>query len=248
MTAAGVRLFANKIIKYSDWNRQYIPIMSKLQTMSPLPTLASFDLLNPLDNSGNGFEVKPGGGQIQYWGLHYDKGVKPSPTTLVKPGQGAVSFLTAFRLSSLSRYINILNCRNTTENNGHGFSFYYSGELLMSYVYPSGSLGTISLGNIAQPEIDKWYVAAGVFNPADGSASVRVSELGLRYGVLGDNVAQGQTLDTPLHLGGDPNGSTTSSMLGDVAFAAVYDGAFTIEQRDTMPDVGLEVLADRGLL
>ncbi|CAI1593751.1 LamG domain-containing protein [Serratia quinivorans] len=248
MSANGVRLFANKIIRYSDWNREYVTIQSKLQSLSPLPTIASFDLLNPLDNSGNGYEVKQGGAKIQYWGLHYDNGAKASATTLVKPGQGAVSFMTAFRLSSLSRYINILNCRNTAADNGHGFSLYYSGELLMSFAYPSGSVGTISLGNIAQPEVNKWYVAAGVFDPAGGTASVRFSEIGLRFGVLGDNVAREQTLDTPLHIGGDPNGSTTSSMLGDVAFAAIYDGAFTTEQRDTMPVVGLEILADRGVL
>ncbi|CAI2530653.1 Uncharacterised protein [Serratia ficaria] len=244
----GVRIFCNEIIPITDWNHDFETINSKLQKKSPLPAIASFDLMNPLDNARNGYTVNQGGAQVQPWGLHYENGAKPSPTTLVKPGQGAVSFMTAFRLSSLSRYINILNCRNTTANNGHGFNLYYSGELLMSYSYQSGNVGTISLGVLQQPEINTWYVAAGVFNPAGGSASVRFSELGLRYGDISGNTALNQSLDTALHIGGDPGGSTTSSMLGDVAFAAIYDGAFTVEQRDSMPAVGLEVLKDRRLI
>jgi hypothetical protein len=245
MAGKGMRFSSGKIIKFTDWNREYVRVDSKLQKMSPLPTIASFDLLNPLDNSGNGYEVKQGGGQVQYWGLHYDNGAKPSVSTLVKPGQGAVSFLTAFRLSSLSRYINIFNCRDTTAGSGHGFNLYYSGGLLMSFVYESGTLGTVSLGTVAAPEIGKWYVAAGIFDPVNKVASVEFTELGLRFGPAGG--ATNRTLDTAFNIGGDPSGSTTSSMIGDIAFSAVYDGAFTKEQRGGMLDVGLEVLSDRGL-
>ncbi|WP_413502499.1 LamG-like jellyroll fold domain-containing protein [Serratia proteamaculans] len=245
---SGVRIFCNEIIPITDWNHDFETINSKLQSKSPLPTIVSFDLMNPLDNARGGYLVSQGGAQVQPWGLHYENGAKPSPTTLVKPGQGAVSFLTAFRLSSLSRYINILSCRDTTENNGHGFNLYYSGELLMSFAYSSGAIGTISLGELLQPEVDKWYAAAGVFDPAGGTASVRFSELGLRYGSVSGNTPLDQTLNTAMMIGGDHNGKTTSSMIGDIAFAAIYDGAFTTEQRDTMPAVGLEVLKDRHLI
>ncbi|WP_234008581.1 LamG domain-containing protein [Serratia sp. MYb239] len=247
MAGNGVRLFANKIIRYNDWNRMYVPIQSKLQTLSPLPAIGSLDLLNPLDNSGNGFEVKQGGATINYWGLHYESGAKPSATTLTKPGQGAVSFLTAFRFASLNRYTNIFSCRNETAGEGHGFNLYWSGDLLMGFAYPSGEVRNISGGDVAQPELNKWYVAAGTFDPVNRKASVLFSELGLRFGDLGDNIAADQTLSTPLHIGGGPEGKTTSSMHGDVAFTAVYDGAFSVEQRTAMIDVGLEVLADRGL-
>ncbi|CAI2527866.1 LamG domain-containing protein [Serratia ficaria] len=244
MAGKGMRFASGKIIKFTDWNREYVRVDSKLQKMSPLPTIASFDLLNPLDNSGNGYQVKQGGGQVQYWGLHYENGAKPSVTTLVKQGQGAVSFLTAFRLTAMNRYINIFSCRAT----GAGFNFYFSDQLLMAFIYPSGTPGTIASGDVGRPELDTWYVASGVFDPVNRTASVRIGDLGLRFGNIGDSMPTNTTLDTALHIGGDPNGSITSSMSGDIAFTAIYDGAFTTEQRDAMVSVGMDVLTDRGLI
>ena len=50
----GVRILCNQIIPVTDWNHDYVTIPSTLESQSPLPTLTSFDLLNPLDNSGTG--------------------------------------------------------------------------------------------------------------------------------------------------------------------------------------------------
>lgn len=241
---SGVRILCNQSPARTDWKRDYIVIQSKLATKSPLTAIASFDLWNPLDNSGNGYLVNPGGAKIQPWGLHYDDGASPSKTTLTKSGQGAVSFIVAFRLSRLDRYINIFSNRTT----GVGFNLYYSAGMYMSYIYPSGTPGTIASAGVLTPEIDKWYVAAGVFDPVNKTASVRISDLGLQYGPIGTSFPANNLLDTPVSIGGDPNGSTTSSMAGDVAFLAFYDGAFSTEQRDAIVDVGLEVLRDRALI
>ncbi|CAI2511587.1 Uncharacterised protein [Serratia ficaria] len=245
---SGLRLFCNEIIPITDWNHEFETVNSKLQTKSPLATIASLDLMNPLDNSRNGYRVQQGGAQVRPWGVHYDDGAKPSPTTLIKTGKGAVSFLTAFRFDALNRYTNIFSCRNDKADNGHGFNLYWSGDLLLAYAYPSGAVRTISGGDVGQPELNKWYVAAGVFDPQAGTASVQFSELGLRYGSLGGTVAADRTLDTAMHIGGNPEGATTSSMRGDIAFCAVYDGAFSIEQRAAMIAVGQEVLQDRHLI
>lgn len=37
-------------------------------------------------------------------------------------------------------------------------------------------------------------------------------------------------------------------MLGDIAFVALYDGAFTQAQREAMVVVGQDVLQERGLI
>lgn len=241
---AGTRIFCNQIISVPDWNREYVTVKSKLESESPLSTLASFDLLNPLDNSGNGYTVTPRGGKIRDWYLHYDDGAVPSLTNLTKPGTGAVSFITALRFSALNRYINILNCRVA----GAGFNLYYSRALLMSYMYESGATNGITQGDITQPEVDKWYVACGVFDAVNKVASVRFSDLGLLYGNIGASFPSNTVLDSPLCIGGGIDGSTTSSMVGDIAFAAFYEGAFTATQRDAMIDVGLDVLRKRKLI
>ncbi|CAI0909701.1 LamG-like jellyroll fold domain-containing protein [Serratia ficaria] len=238
----GVRVFCNQVIPTTHWEHDYVTISSKLQRKSPLPTIASFDLLNPLDNSGNGYRVEPRGGQINPWGLHYDNGARPSVTTLVKPGQGAVSFAVAFKLDAANRYINIISNRTK----GVGFNFYYSGGFYMSYIYPSGTPGTIAGGGAIVAKVGKWYVAVGIFDPVNKTASVRISDAGLQYGTIGPSFPGNTSLDAAVSIGGDPNGLTTSSMHGDIAFVAYYDGAFGPEQRDLMADVGLEVLGDRG--
>lgn len=241
---AGVRIFCNQVIPVTDWNHDYVVIKSKMETKSPLPTLVSFDLLNPLDNSGHGYTVQPKGGQIKDWGLHYENNAVPSTTNFVKTGQGAVSFMTAFKLSAKNRYINILSNRV----NSAGFNLYYSAGIYLSYIYPSGTTGTIAAGGVIDVDVDKWYVAVGVFDPVSKTASVRISEAGLQYGPIGTGFPENTSLDKEVSIGGDPNGLTTSSMYGDIAFVAYYDGAFTTDQRDNMVNVGLEILRDRGLI
>lgn len=240
---AGTRILCNQVIPVTDWNHDYVTIKSKLESKSPLPTIASFDLLNPLDNSGNGYTVKPNGGQIRDWGLHYPNGAKPSETDLVKAGQGAVSFIVAFRLDANNRYIHILSNRVRSA----GFNFYYSGGFYMSYIYPSGTAGTIAAAGVLTAEVGKWYVAVGVFDPVTKAASVRISDVGLQYGPIGASFPENTSLDAAVSIGGDTNGLTTSSMYGDIAYAAYYDGAFTATQRDEMVAVGREVLQERGL-
>lgn len=241
----GVRILCNQIIPVTDWNHDYVTIPSALESQSPLPTLTSFDLLNPLDNSGNGYTVTPRGGQIRDWGLHYDNGALPSLTNFAKAGHGAVSFITAFRLSSLSRYTNIINNRSA----GKGFNVYYNSGLYLACIKPDGTVTKIiSQGTVSVPEINKWYVASGVFDPVGKVASVRFDTLGLRYDNLDAWIPENTSLDTPLSIGGDPTGSTTSSMVGDIAFVAFYEGAFTATQRDEMVSVGREVLRERGLI
>lgn len=241
---SGVRILCNQIIPVTDWNHDYVTVASKLMSGSPLPALACFDLLNPLDNSGHGYKVTPRGGQIRDWGLHYDDGAIPSITDFAKAGQGAVSFITAFKLNEIDRYITILSNQIT----GAGFNLYYSAGFYMAYIYPSGSPGTIAGAGVINGETDKWYVACGTFDSVNKTASVRISDAGLQYGTIGTNYPANTVLDNPLVIGGGPNGSTTASMNGDIAFAAYYDGAFTASQRDAMISVGQQVLRDRGLI
>ncbi|WP_335952260.1 LamG-like jellyroll fold domain-containing protein [Klebsiella michiganensis] len=241
---SGTRIFCNQIIPVTDWNHDYVTVPSVLESQSPLPTLACFDLLNPLDNSGHGYTVSPGGGQVRDWGLHYENGALPSKTDFSKSGQGAVSFITAFKLSDLSRYTHIISNRVK----GGGFNLYFNNGLYMSVIYPSGNTVIVYEGSVLMPEVDKWYVAAGIFDPANNNVRVQFSDLGVRLGSIGTTFPTNASLLAPLVIGGDTTGSTTSSMLGDIAFVALYDGAFTATQRDAMISVGRTVLQWRGLI
>lgn len=60
----------------------------------------------------------------------------------------------------------------------------------------------------------------------------------MRYGSIGGSFPANTVQDATLSIGGGPDGSTISSMAGDTAFVAVYDGAFTAKQRDAMIPVG----------
>ena len=101
---------------------------SALESQSPLPTLACFDLLNPLDNSGHGYTVSPGGGQVRDWGLHYDEGALPSKTDFSKSGQGAVSLSPRLNYLRWSRTTHIISNRVA----GGGFNLYFNNGLYMS--------------------------------------------------------------------------------------------------------------------
>ncbi|EPG7345271.1 TPA: hypothetical protein N3322_002375 [Klebsiella pneumoniae] len=241
---SGTRIFCNQIIPVTDWNHDYVTVPSVLESQSPLPTLACFDLLNPLDNSGHGYTVNPGGGQVRDWGLHYEDGALPSKTDFSKSGQGAVSFVTAFKLSDLSRYTHIISNRVK----GGGFNLYFKDGLYMSVIYPSGNTVIVDEGSVLMPEVDKWYVAAGIFDPANNNVRVQFSDLGVQLGSIGTTFPANASLLAPLVIGGDTTGSTASSMLGDIAFVALYDGAFTQAQREAMVVVGQEVLRERGLI
>ncbi|SWU66214.1 hypothetical protein [Klebsiella pneumoniae] len=241
---AGVRILCNQIIPVTDWNHDFVTVKSKLESKSPLPTLASFDLLNPLDNSGHGYTVSPNGGQIRDWGLNYLSGAAPSSTDLVRTGQGAVSFIVAFKLDSIVREFNILS--NIAP--GVGFNFYYGGGFYLGFTYPSGTAGKISAGGIIAAEVGKWYVAVGVFDPVSKTASVRISDAGLQFGPIGTGFPSNTSLDAPMGIGGKPGGATNTSMFGGIAFAAFYDGAFTATQRDAMVSVGMDILQERGLV
>lgn len=239
---AGVRILCNTVIPVTDWNHEYVTIKSKLESGSPLPTLACFDLLNPLDNSRHGYRVNPRGGQVRDWGLHYDNNAVPSTTDFIRPNTNAVSFITAFKLDRKDRYINILNNRGPAK----GFNLYYSGGLYMSYLYPSGRPGTISAAGAVDVDVDTWYVAAGAFDSVSKTASFMVGDK-LQYGTIGTGYPEGAVLAANMHIGGGLDLSTTSSMAGDIAFAAFYDGAFTVEQRAAAVALGRQVLRDRNL-
>lgn len=241
---AGTRILCNQVIPVTDWNHEYVTIRSKLESGSPLPTLACFDLLNPLDNSGHGYRVTPRGGQVRDWGLHYDNNAVPSTTDFKLPNKGAISFITAFKLDRKDRYINILNNRDTAK----GFNFYYSGGLYMSYIYPSGTPGTIAAGGVVDVDVGTWYTAVGVFDAVNKVASVRIGADKLQYGTIGDGYPATDVAALAMNIGGGANLATTSSMAGDIAFATFYDGAFTTLQRDAMVSVGNQVLRDRGLI
>lgn len=241
---SGTRIFCNQIFSVTDWNHDYVTVPSVLESQSPLPALACFDLLNPLDNSGHGYTVSPGGGQVRDWGLHYEDGSLPSKTDFSKSGQGAVSFVTAFKLSALSRYTHIISNRVA----GGGFNLYFNNGLYMSVIYPSGNTVIVSDGTVSKPEVNTWYVASGIFDPANNNVRVQFSDLGVRLGSIGTDFPANASLLAPLVIGGDTTGSTTSSMLGDIAFVALYDGAFTQAQREAMVVVGQDVLRERGLI
>ncbi|WP_407245737.1 LamG-like jellyroll fold domain-containing protein [Klebsiella pneumoniae] len=134
-----------------------------------------------------------------------------------------MSFITAFKLSTLSRYTHIISNRVA----GGGFNLYFNNGLYMSVIYPSGNTVIVGEGSVIMPEVDKWYVAAGIFDPANNNVRVQFSDLGVRLGSIGTTFPANASLLAPLVIGGDTTGSTTSSMLGDIAFVALYDGAFT---------------------
>jgi hypothetical protein len=89
---------------------------------------------------------------------------------------------------------------------GAGFNFYYSAGLYISYIYPSGATGTIAVGGVIDVDVGKWYVAVGVFDPVNKTASVRISDAGLQYGTIGAGFPENTSLDVPLTIGGDPIG------------------------------------------
>lgn len=241
---AGVRIFCNKIVPVSDWNHEYVIMPSDLITRSPLPALASFDLLNPLDNSGHGFKVDSGGGKVHDWGLHFENGVAPAVTDLKKAGVGAISFVVAFRFSDISRFMHILSNRIS----GAGFRFFYNAGFYLGITYPSGASTSLSAGGFIPAVKDKWYVAAGVFDPVRKSAAVQIRDAGVQYGDIGTAFPANTALDHALYIGGDTTANPSQTMIGDIAFVAVYEGAFSTQQRDDMVGIGMVILKERGLV
>ncbi|WP_407250796.1 hypothetical protein [Klebsiella pneumoniae] len=88
-----------------------------------------------------------------------------------------MSFITAFKLSTLSRYTHIISNRVA----GGGFNLYFNNGLYMSVIYPSGNTVIVDEGSVIMPEVDKWYVAAGIFDPANNNVRVQFSDRGAAW-------------------------------------------------------------------
>lgn len=245
MKMTGIQIVCNTPLRGGDWDGEFIQIKSKLQTMSPLPAMACFDLLNPLDNSPSGFKItNKGSAKIEPWGVTFPNGSNAISTDCAKEGVEAVSFLVGFNLAGPARYTHIFGNKTA----GVGFNFYNAGgRILMAYQYADGSTGNISAGDNIAPEFNKWYVACGVFDMKNKKASFRVGGAGLGFADIGESMPTDAVMNNPLFIGGNPGATTGSTMSGGVAFLSIYDGAFSATQRDAMIAVGREVLTDRGL-
>ncbi|MBU8940187.1 LamG domain-containing protein [Klebsiella quasipneumoniae] len=237
---AGVRILVNKQIPLTDWNHEFVPVRSALTDDAGLTPLAVFGLLNPIDDSGNGYKVTKAGGVIKTYGLDYQAATGGSGTDYV-PAESAFTVLVAFKIDNLSEFGNIINCLNLTAGNGSGFSLAYSNtdnKLQLRVAYASGGQSTNAFTDtIVQ---GKWYSLVFTFTPGAWRAQLNTGSV-----VLGGNESNPVPVPaSPLLIG---KSSTTGAFTGSVGFVAVYDGVMTIEQCGNAITIASEVMSNRGV-
>ncbi|HGT2349427.1 TPA: LamG-like jellyroll fold domain-containing protein [Klebsiella variicola] len=237
----GTRILINADGVITNWSKQHFePVNSPLSAI-PNPKVA-FDLLTPVDNSRHGFTVQQGVQTLQPYGLHFP-GTAGSQTTFSEAGLLGLSFLTAFRLSAIDTFQYVMDCRDLTAGNGHGFAITYNptGQRLELRVgWPDGSQG-IYYATGRTILANKWYVACGVISPnrnhkltlSDGTA-IAASPTGYLANVAG----------TPLMLGASAAGS--SMLKGDIGFVGAWGNEFSAGDITNAIALGTSIMTGRG--
>ncbi|SVS35201.1 LamG-like jellyroll fold domain-containing protein [Klebsiella pneumoniae] len=239
--ADGTRILINADGVITDWAKQHFePVASPLSAISN-PKVA-FDLITPLDNSRHGFTVQQGVQTLQPAGLHFP-GTAGSQTTYSEDGLAGISFLIAFRFTTLDAFHFVIDNRDLTAGNGHGFAICYNPtgtRLELRVSWSDGSQG-IYYQSGKTIVANKWYVACGVISPnrnhkltlSDGTA-IAASPTGYLANVAG----------TPLMLGASVAGS--SMLKGDIGFFGAWGGEFLAGDIAAALSLGKSIMTARG--
>ncbi|MBU8939695.1 hypothetical protein [Klebsiella quasipneumoniae] len=236
---SGVRIFCNSVIPVDSWDHDFVVVPSRLVSDIPLPTLVSFDLFNPLDNSGNGNTVTKAGGIIKpLGGLGFTRAGKGSTTDFIA-NTDAISVLCAVKPESVGEFSTFLDCRNLTPGEGSGFAVDFSSTesvIRLQVIYPSGN-------SVAYPFPT---FVAGEWNVLCITLSAAAMRGENQHGEIIANDFTGAINLTrwtqSLLLGQGVSGGTCD---GSVGFVAVYDGILTPTQRKEAIQTGLAVITSR---
>ncbi|MBK0000278.1 hypothetical protein [Erwinia sp. S38] len=236
---SGLRLVSNKFIPLTSWDHDFVVVNSRLVDDIPLPCLAAFDLLNPLDNSGHGWKATKGGGVIRNYGLDFTRTGGGGSTDFIA-SKDAVSVLCAVKPNTYDAFSTFLDCRNVTAGSGSGFCIDFSPNdraVRVQVVYPSGTGVSYRSPTFVENE---WNILCITLS----SASLRIEN---QHGDVVPNEFTSPINITrwaiPMLMGQGVSGGTCD---GSVGFFSVYDGYMTPAQRKSAIAVGKEIMASRA--
>ncbi|MEJ4043909.1 hypothetical protein [Erwinia sp. SLM-02] len=234
----GLRILCNKVIPLDSWDHDFVVVKSPLVDDIPLPCLASFDLFNPLDNSGHGWKVTKGGGVIKNYGLDFTRQGGGASTDFIA-SKDAISVLCAVKPNSFDAFSTFLDCRQMTEGSGSGFCVDFSPNdkaVRVQVVYPSGTGVSYRSPTFVENE---WNILCITLS----AESLRMEN---QHGDVVPNEFTSPINIThwvrPLIIGQGVSGGTCD---GSVGFVAVYDGFLTPAQRKAAIRTGIEVINSR---
>lgn len=236
---SGVRILCDKDIPVDSWDYEFVVVGSKLVSEISSQCLVDFDLLNPLDNSGNGWTVTKGGGIIKPYGLGFTRSGGGAQTDFAS-NSDAISLLCAVRPNSTTAFSTFIDCRTLTVGSGSGFRVVYDqsqNKIRVQIVYPSAAVAYYTFQTFVSGEWDIICITIS-------SSSLRIENQ--RGEVLQVDFSSTINLTkwaVPMILGQDVSGGTCD---GGVGFVAVYSGAMTPAQRKAAITVGSEIMASRA--
>lgn len=234
---SGVRIFCNSYIPVDNWDHEFVVVNSRLVSENPLPALVSFDLLNPLDNSGNGHKVTKAGGIIKPYGLDFNRANGGAATDFIA-NKDSISVLCAVKVNGTDAYNTFIDSRTINSGTSSGFAVDFSSatqKLRLNLPYPSGSNITFPFPTLATG----WNVLCFTLSPMAIRGENQLGEVFFYDFANPMNVGKWAS---PLRLGESVTGGTCD---GSVGFVAVYDGYWTPEQRKAVIKTGIDVMASR---
>lgn len=236
---SGIRLVCDEFIPVTSWDQEFVVVNTPLVDDIPLPCIVSFDLFNPLDNSGNGFLVSKAGGIIKPYGLDFKRDTGGSSTDFTAD-ESAITLLCAVRPNSTGTYSVFLDSLITTAGAGSGLSIDYSatGKIRVRGAYPSGSLAIYEFPTALTAG---WNIICLSVSEKTIRAINQESEV---IGATTTGSFNSAKWAAPLSLGKSNLGSGTCD--GSVGFVSVYRGSMTDEQMKSAIAVGAAVMASRN--
>ncbi|MEL5644716.1 hypothetical protein [Serratia bockelmannii] len=236
---SGVRIFCNSYIPVENWDHEFVVVNSRLVSENPLPALVSFDLLNPLDNSGNGHKVTKAGGIIKPYGLDFNRANGGSVTDFIA-NKDSISVLCAVKVNGTDAFNTFLDSRTLNSSTSSGFAVDFSTatqKLRLNLTYPSGANEVVQFPTFVAGE---WNILCFTLSPTVIRGENHLGEIITKDFSSPINVGQWAS---PLLLGKSVTNGTCD---GSVGFVAVYDGYWTPDQRKAAIQTGREVMVARG--
>ncbi len=235
---SGVRIFCNSYIPVDNCDHEFVVVNSRLVSENPLPALVSFDLLNPLDNSGNGHKVTKAGGIIKPYGLDFARDNGGSTTDFIA-NKESLSVLCAVKVNSADAFSTFLDSRTLNSSTSSGFAVDFSSgtqKLRLNLTYPSGVGEAVRFPTFV---VGEWNVLCFTLSPTVIRGENHLGEIITKDFSTPINVGQWAS---PLLLGKSATNGTCDGSLG---FVAVYDGYWTPEQRKIAIKTGMDVIFAR---
>ncbi|MBK0003182.1 hypothetical protein [Erwinia sp. S38] len=236
---SGLRLVSNKFIPVTSWDHDFVVVNSRLVDDIPLPCLAAFDLLNPLDNSGHGWKVTIGGGIIKKYGLGFSRVGGGAGTDFIA-NKESISVVCAVKPNSFDAFSTFIDSRTINNGASSGFAVDFSNatqKMRLNLIYPSGVTEAVQFPTFVMGE---WNIFCFTLSPRSVRGENHLGEIITKEFSTPVNVG---FWSIPLKLGTSVTNGTCD---GDVGFVAIYDGYMTPEQRKNSVSVAKDIISKRN--